>query len=90
MDRQTGRYFYIDHNTRSTHSQPPTLHGPTYAQQAPGVYKTKLKEESNSPSMGGGLKRSHSSPNIAKMMDEEQAPPKPMPQVDRTNKPKPV
>ncbi len=52
-----------------------------------------LKDEMD-VSSGGGLKRSHSSPNIAKMMQDELEQEKPglsnLPTVDRNIKPQPV
>lgn len=58
------------------------------------IYRERLKEEGSGS--GGGLKRSHSSPNIAKMIQDEedasrkmqQTPQQQQPQVDRTVKPK--
>ena len=56
------------------------------------VYKAKLKDENDAPS-SGGLKRSHSSPNIAKMMQDEEAEKaaftRPAPSMDRSAKPQP-
>ena len=60
------------------------------------IHKTKLKDEGSSSSSGGGLRRSHSSPNIAKLVDESspfggdlRSTPS-VPSVDRVSKPKPV
>ena len=58
------------------------------------VHKAKLKDEGSSSS-SGGLRRSHSSPNIAKLVDESSpfagdlhsAPS--IPSVDRVSKPTP-
>ncbi|KAG1679602.1 Ubiquitin carboxyl-terminal hydrolase 8 [Nymphon striatum] len=51
------------------------------------VTTTKLKYETDSPPRKLGLSRSHSSPNIAKLVDEEDMK-KPLPIVNRTAKPK--
>ena len=47
-----------------------------------GTYTTRLQDEPREKK--GGLKRSNSSPNIAKMMEDEG---KQLPSVDRTSKP---
>ena len=57
------------------------------------VHKTKLKDEGSS-SNSGGLRRSHSSPNIAKLVDDSSPfagdlRPTPTPSVDRVSKPTP-
>ena len=94
LDHSTGRYYFIDHNTKKTHWTPPAVVRPS---GSPGhVYKAKLKDEGsgsgNSGGGGGGLKRSHSSPNIAKLVEEEgrgalpQATPQPLP--NRASKPR--
>ena len=56
---------------------------------ASGHYKTRLRDEADVAASGGSnLKRSYSSPNIAKMMaDEEDRKVAPFPGVDRTAKP---
>ncbi len=55
------------------------------------VTRTKLKPADAEPSSGGGLNRSHSSPNIAKMLEDEEAALAnkivPTPKFDRTSKP---
>ncbi|KAI0209936.1 Ubiquitin carboxyl-terminal hydrolase 8 [Lamellibrachia satsuma] len=49
----------------------------------------KLKDEPDGiSSAGSGLKRSHSSPNIAKMLQDGQRPDRSLPSVDRSSKPK--
>ena len=55
--------------------------------QTSNITKVKLKDDAT-PSTPGGLKRSHSSPNIAKMLqDGSQRPDRVLPSVDRTSKP---
>ena len=46
---------------------------------------TKLKETTDSPKRG--LSRSSSSPNIAQLVEEEEAERKVLPSINRTNKP---
>ena len=56
------------------------------------VYTMRLKDENEGgDGTGGGLKRSHSSPNIAKMMQDEaeERTAVVQPRVDRGNKPRP-
>lgn len=86
LDPKTNRYFYINHITSTTSWNPPQLPVPVLGTPASqkSVYKMKLKDDS-SPS-GGGLKRSHSSPNIAQLVENE-GKEKPKPQVDRSTKP---
>ncbi|ESO95142.1 hypothetical protein LOTGIDRAFT_215305 [Lottia gigantea] len=79
LDRNTNRYYYIDHNKGQTHWEPPNS-TPT---------KAKLKEEPTTPSSSSsGLKRSFSSPDIMKLMAEEQQQ-KQQPSVNRSVKPSP-
>jgi len=87
LDPSTGRYFYIDHTTRTKHLQPPS-HLANAKDQQGGTYKIKLQDKEDVPS--GGLKRSHSSPNIAKLLDEEDIMQQRRlhPSVDRAAKPK--
>ncbi|XP_070547285.1 LOW QUALITY PROTEIN: ubiquitin carboxyl-terminal hydrolase 8-like [Ptychodera flava] len=81
-------YFYIDHNTATTHWQPPdtTTQGQP-AHRTPqvsdaknkGSYKMPLQTEPKS-----NLKRSHSSPNIAQMVHQDEMN---IPSFDRKTKP---
>ncbi|KAK3095889.1 hypothetical protein FSP39_020374, partial [Pinctada imbricata] len=82
LDPQTRRYYYIDHNTATTQWEPPT----TPVSQQSGTYTTRLREEPTTPRRG--LTRSNSSPNIAKMMTDEDKGPS-IPTIDRASKPKP-
>ena len=67
---------------------------PLRASNQGGLSKASLKSEDDQPSGGGGkLKRSFSSPNIAKMLEQEQSELRlgysgvPVPKFDRTQKP---
>lgn len=86
LDPKTNRYFYINHITGTTTWNPPQLPvsvlGTPASQKS--VYKMKLKDDSSSSS--SGLKRSHSSPNIAQLVENE-GKEKLKPQVDRSTKP---
>lgn len=95
-DNKTGRYFYVDHKNSHTQWEPPVMYQPETRKdsgiQDPlrtpqrEVYKTKLKDESEQ-GRSGGLKRSFSSPDISKLIEDE-GPHKPsLPSVDRTKKP---
>ncbi|XP_033725421.1 ubiquitin carboxyl-terminal hydrolase 8-like [Pecten maximus] len=95
-DNKTGRYFYVDHKNSHTQWEPPMVYQPDIRKETGiqdplrtpqrDVYKTKLKDE---PEQGrsGGLKRSFSSPDITKLMEEEGQLKPSMPSVDRTKKP---
>lgn len=83
LDPRTNRYFYINHNDGTTQWDRPG----EQEMQTGGTYTTRLRDEPSLPQ--SGLKRSSSSPNIAKMVEDEtsvtarQAPPS----IDRGNKP---
>ncbi|XP_053387107.1 ubiquitin carboxyl-terminal hydrolase 8-like [Mercenaria mercenaria] len=83
LDPSTNRYFYINHHDGTTQWEPPNLPG----EGKGGTYVTRLKDEPST--LKSGLKRSNSSPNIAKMMEDESKLPqrKAPPSVDRGNKP---
>ena len=51
------------------------------------MYKTPLRDYTATSGGGGGLKRSHSSPNIAKLMQDEISSNR-QPWIDRNAKPK--
>ncbi|XP_014680667.1 PREDICTED: ubiquitin carboxyl-terminal hydrolase 8-like [Priapulus caudatus] len=109
LDKQTGRYYYRDHNKHSTHWQLPqsVLDTPNdMTPVKPGSFRTRLKEEPGSPSSPKRMSRSSSSPNIRKLLEEEEEKEnavkipqlsavdksvKPMPVVpDRSLKPSPI
>ncbi|XP_048750145.2 ubiquitin carboxyl-terminal hydrolase 8-like isoform X2 [Ostrea edulis] len=84
LDLNTRRYYYINHNKGSTQWESPY----TQTSQPPGQLSvTKLKDEPTTPKRG--LTRSNSSPNIAKMMFDEEQAPKTLPTVNRAMKPQP-
>ncbi|XP_021379459.1 ubiquitin carboxyl-terminal hydrolase 8-like isoform X1 [Mizuhopecten yessoensis] len=97
-DNKTGRYFYVDHKNSLTQWEPPFVYQPDLRKdsgiQDPlrtpqrGMYKTKLKDESEQ-GRSGGLKRSFSSPDITKLMEEETLRKPDLPSVDRSKKPTP-
>ncbi|XP_052786625.1 ubiquitin carboxyl-terminal hydrolase 8-like [Mya arenaria] len=64
LDYRTNRYFYINHTDGTTQWDPPNTPGPQK-----GTYTTKLKDDNTTPKRG--LSRSNSSPNIAKMFEDE-------------------
>ncbi|XP_059172661.1 ubiquitin carboxyl-terminal hydrolase 8-like [Physella acuta] len=76
LDPATNRYFYIDHNSGSTHWTAPAmpLSKPTE------TFKMPLKDE---PAV---LSHSHSSPNIKKLLEDEVANNKIFPSVNRAVK----
>ncbi|XP_059143552.1 ubiquitin carboxyl-terminal hydrolase 8-like [Physella acuta] len=84
LDPATNRYFYIDHNNGSTHWTAPAmpLSKPT------DTFKMPLKEEPAVLS-SRGLSRSHSSPNIKKLLEDEEENTKNFPAVNRAIKPLP-
>ncbi|KAK3598059.1 hypothetical protein CHS0354_042432 [Potamilus streckersoni] len=88
LDPNTRRYFYINHNSGTTQWEPPFV-TPGQVQVSSNTFTTKLKDEPSGLSRyGGGLKRSSSSPNIAKLVEEEVREKKvPLPSVDRSKKP---
>ena len=68
LDRRTGRYYFQDHNTRTTHWNPPESLTQTMNQSIMGHNTPTVKEtEPKKPS----LKRSLSSPNLAKIDTDE-------------------
>ncbi|XP_050395698.1 ubiquitin carboxyl-terminal hydrolase 8 [Patella vulgata] len=67
LDRSTNRYFYIDHNKGETHWEPPQINRTPNK----GNFTTKIKEEPTTPT-STGLKRSFSSPDIMKLMEQEE------------------
>lgn len=76
LDKSTGRYYYLDHNTKSSHWNLPSnvsVKRPTKT--------VRLKDEPSSSS--SGLKRSSSTPNIAQLVDEQSL----KPTVNRSSKP---
>ncbi|XP_060069367.1 ubiquitin carboxyl-terminal hydrolase 8-like [Ylistrum balloti] len=95
-DNKTGRYFYVDHRNSRTQWEPPMIFQPELRKdtgiQDPlrtpqrEVYKTKLKDESEQ-GRSGGLKRSFSSPDISKLMEDDGHIKPNLPSVDRTKKP---
>ncbi|XP_052096420.1 ubiquitin carboxyl-terminal hydrolase 8-like [Mytilus californianus] len=82
LDGPTHRYYYINHNRGTTQWEPPQT---KIKLPADGKYTTKLKDEPTTTKRG--LSRSNSSPNIAKMMEEEDKVPPLKPSIDRSNKP---
>lgn len=54
----------------------------------PSEYTMPLSKEIPGDSSGRGLVRSHSSPNIAQMMNEEECAQQKIPSVDRSLKPR--
>ncbi|CAC5425634.1 USP8 [Mytilus coruscus] len=80
LDGPTHRYYYINHNRGTTQWEPPQTEI-----KLPGKYTTKLKDEPTTTKRG--LSRSNSSPNIAKMMEEEDKVTPLKPSIDRSNKP---
>ena len=89
LDRQMGRYYFRDHNTKTTHWNPPESLTQTMNQSIMGHNAPTAKEtEPKKPS----LKRSLSSPNLAKIDAEETKPSSPKgtasrPTVNRRTKP---
>ncbi|XP_078667182.1 ubiquitin carboxyl-terminal hydrolase 8-like isoform X1 [Branchiostoma floridae x Branchiostoma belcheri] len=83
LDQQTGRYYYKDHNTASTHWNLPQSILNRSPGAVSGTYTAPLQDE---PQGKGKLRRSHSSPNIAQMVAEELET-KRVPKVDRRGKP---
>ena len=90
LDKKTGRYYFRDHNTKTTHWNPPESLTQTINRSIMGHNVPSAKEvEPKKPS----LKRSLSSPNLAKIADEEikpkvQIPNTPSrPSVNRRTKP---
>ncbi|CAG2225089.1 UBP5 [Mytilus edulis] len=71
LDGPTHRYYYINHNRGTTHCRQ--------------VHNKKLKDEPTTSKRG--LSRSNSSPNIAKMMEEEDKVTPLRPSIDRSSKP---
>lgn len=68
LDKKTGRYYFQDHNTKTTHWNPPESLTQTMNRSIMGHNAPTAKEaEPKKPS----LKRSLSSPNLAKIADEE-------------------
>ncbi|CAL1300867.1 unnamed protein product [Larinioides sclopetarius] len=51
-------------------------------------YTVPLSRQSSTDSVGRGLVRSHSSPNIAQMVNQEESSQRKLPVIDRTRKPK--
>ena len=83
LDGPTHRYYYINHNKGTTQWEPPQT-----ALPAPKKYTTKLKDEPST--LKRGLSRSNSSPNIAKMMEDEERAESSghlKPDINRSNKP---
>lgn len=89
LDRKTGRYYFRDHNTKTTHWNLPqsltqTMNQSIIGHNAPTVKEVEPKKSS--------LKRSLSSPNLAKIDDEKVKPSSPdgatyRPTVNRRTKP---
>ncbi|XP_077997082.1 ubiquitin carboxyl-terminal hydrolase 8-like [Glandiceps talaboti] len=89
-----GCYFYVDHNTKTTHwTLPDHLKRPDKVpiQKPPDKVPIQKPPEKNthkvplqSEPRTSNLKRSHSSPNIAQMVHDTDVP---RPMVDRTTKP---
>ncbi|XP_006814000.1 ubiquitin carboxyl-terminal hydrolase 8-like [Saccoglossus kowalevskii] len=82
LDSNTGRYYYIDHGTGTTHWKLPdtvTQSGKPRNRDL-SSYKVPLESEPKS-----NLKRSHSSPNVAQLVDSDLR--RPTPQFDRSSKP---
>lgn len=106
LDPITNQYKYMDPN-KGIHQTPPgspkhsgsghnrapgraTPSGPSTPDLRTGLYKTRLKDEGDESS-GGGLRRSHSSPNISQLLPEQDVlePLQPhIPSVDRGSKPR--
>lgn len=84
LDPNTRRYYYINHNKGTTQWEPPVTQTGLPSGQ---LSVTKLKDEPATPKRG--LTRSNSSPNIAKMLFDEEQAPKTRPVVDRGAKPQP-
>ena len=89
LDTKMGRYYFKDHNTKTTHWNPPESLTQTMNQSMMGHNTPTVKEtEPKKPS----LKRSLSSPNLAKLDAEEIKPSEPKgvtnrPRVNRRTKP---
>ncbi|XP_022306135.2 ubiquitin carboxyl-terminal hydrolase 8-like isoform X2 [Crassostrea virginica] len=84
LDPNTRRYYYINHNKGTTQWEAPVNQTGQLSGQ---LSVTKLKDEPTTTKRG--LTRSNSSPNIAKMMFDEEQAPKTRPAVDRAAKPQP-
>ena len=68
LDRKTGRYYFQDHNTKTTHWNLPESLAQSMNKSILGHNTATVKEvEPKKPS----LKRSLSSPNLAKIADDE-------------------
>ncbi|XP_029645889.1 ubiquitin carboxyl-terminal hydrolase 8 [Octopus sinensis] len=86
LDSTTNRYYYIHPPSGKNQWNPPQINlgqgSETLAKEM--VYKVKLKDES--PLSNTGLKRSHSSPDISQLIEND-GKSKPKPIVDRSTKP---
>ncbi|XP_052267863.1 ubiquitin carboxyl-terminal hydrolase 8-like isoform X2 [Dreissena polymorpha] len=81
LDPATQRYFYVNHSLGTTQWEPPP-------DTRSGTYTTKLKDEPETQRRG--LSRSNSSPNIAKLLENEDRlvqQQRPLPSVNRGTKP---
>ncbi|XP_064595874.1 ubiquitin carboxyl-terminal hydrolase 8-like [Liolophura sinensis] len=83
LDKNTNRYFYLNHNDGTSQWDPPQMTSATSSPAHGKVYKTKLRDEESGRS--SGLHRSHSSPNIAQLVEDEGN--KRMPNFNRGEKP---
>ncbi|XP_013398509.1 ubiquitin carboxyl-terminal hydrolase 8 [Lingula anatina] len=84
VDVRTGRTFYIDHNTGTTHWSFQTQ--PQVSPSASGRYFMQLQDEPSKPKTN--LKRTNSSPNLTKLGDDDDFKgTKLFPSIDRTTKP---
>jgi ubiquitin C-terminal hydrolase len=73
FDAGTQQYYYVNHKTQQTQWQPPS--GVHRATDEPSLanYKVPLKSSDAATHTNTGLSRSHSSPNIAKLMQDDEA-----------------
>lgn len=79
LDNKTGRYFYLDHSTKTSHW---TLPSNVSVKRSTKIVPLKDTPSSSS----GGLKRSSSTPNIAQLVEDKPIQPL-KPTVNRTSKP---
>lgn len=91
IEQKTGRVYYIDHTTKSTHWElPPDFYADRerdaaqkQKRKAPEPPISKEQDESTSSS----LRRSLSTPNLADMVEEKGTAKPVRPIIDRTSKP---
>ncbi|CAH1789341.1 unnamed protein product [Owenia fusiformis] len=84
-DEKSQKYFFVNHTKGTTQWEPPSI-STTVNKPVPSITKTRLRDENDTPRKGSNLARSHSSPNIAQMLEDE-ALHKPIPKFERFSKP---